>query len=100
MNTNSKTNADDDSEQRRLDDNVGEVPIQKVGVAGIIPYPSQMIDNLCGALGYDKSDRRYMYDLFKRHEAGEATRPERLFLQLLMEKLTREARSVENAGLN
>src|ERR1041385_2357196 len=47
-----------------------------------IPYPPQLIDRMCRALGYGGRDREYMHRVFSRHERGKATLPERALLVL------------------
>jgi hypothetical protein len=55
---------------------------------GSIPYPPHMIDKICAALGYNRSDRRYTRRVFQRHERGQATRPERALIDLLFAMIT------------
>jgi hypothetical protein len=61
----------------------GNAPRPAEADAHVIPIPDQMIDNLCEALKFDDLDREYMRTLSRRHEAGEATLPERILIHLI-----------------
>jgi hypothetical protein len=50
---------------------------------GAIPYPPELIEKYCDALGYDDKDRQFMRRAFQRHALGKATRPERVLLFVL-----------------
>ena len=50
---------------------------------GALPFPTKLIESVCDALSYAGADREYIRALFRRHELGAATRPERLMLHLL-----------------
>ena len=91
--------AETETEQRRLDKRCGflteGMPQAQQHELGAIPYPRQMIESVCHYMGFDETDSRYMHDMFRRHETGEATRPERLLLHLVMSLLTSRSISVE-----
>jgi hypothetical protein len=61
----------------------GNGPRHPDAEANVIHIADARIDKLCVALKFDEQDRKYMRAVFRRHEAGEATLPERVLVHLM-----------------
>ena len=61
--------------------------------------PRKVADRLCNVMHFDKENRRYIQDTFKRQVAGVTTRPDRIILTLAITLLGRMGiNSIESRG--